>query len=155
MDYSRRHHNKQPLPMNDKISGPYHGSCLCGSIQFEASHLSPQMAHCHCSMCRKFHGAAFATFGETSVQHFRWIKGAELLKSYVAPNGTTRQFCNHCGSSLIFKPSGEDNGLVEFALAALNDPIIERPDAHIFTAYKANWIELCDELPTFTEGRNE
>jgi hypothetical protein len=140
--------------MNHKTQQPYHGSCLCGSIQFEATNLSPQMAHCHCSMCRKFHGAAFATFGETTLDNFRWLQGSELLKSYMAPNGTTRQFCSECGSSLIFKPNGEDNGLVEFALGALDDPINERPDSHIFTAYKADWMELTDELPKFKEGRN-
>jgi hypothetical protein len=140
--------------MNHETTNPYHGSCLCGAIQFELSNLSPKMAHCHCSMCRKFHGAAFATFGETSADKFNWIKGAELLKSYLAPNGTTRQFCSICGSSLTFKPSGEDNGLVEFALGALDDPISERPDAHIFSAYKADWMELTDNLPKFREGRD-
>ena len=140
--------------MNPVSNKPYHGSCLCGAIQFEASHLSPQMGHCHCSMCRKFHGAAFATFGETTSDNFHWITGVELLKSYQAPNGTTRQFCSECGSSLIFKPGAEDNGLVEFAFGALDDPIAERPDAHIFTAYKADWMELTDNLPRFKEGRD-
>jgi hypothetical protein len=105
-------------------------------------------------MCPKFHGAAFATFGETTSDNFRWLTGAEHLKSYLAPNGTTRQFCSECGSSLTFKPCGEDNGLVEFALGALDDPIYERSDAHIFTAYKAVWIELTDDLPKFKEGRD-
>ncbi len=140
--------------MKQPPNSSYKGSCLCGAIQFEASQLSAKMAHCHCSMCRKFHGAAFATFGETTSDNFRWLTGAEHLKSYVAPNGTTRQFCSECGSSLIFKPSGEDNGLVEFALGALDDPINERPDAHIFTAYKASWMELTDDLPKFKEGRD-
>lgn len=140
--------------MKQLNTAPCHGSCLCGAIQFEARHLSPKMAHCHCSMCRKFHGAAFATFGETTVDNFHWIKGAELLKTYQAPNGTRRQFCSVCGSSLIFKPSGEDNGLVEFALGALDDPISEWPDAHIFTAYKADWMELTDDLPKFSEERD-
>ena len=40
------------------------GQCLCGSIQYEIDKVEPKMAHCHCSMCRKFHGAAFSTFAE-------------------------------------------------------------------------------------------
>lgn len=141
--------------MKPTTENTYSGSCLCGGIQFKASHLSPKMGHCHCSMCRKFHGAAFATFGETSAEHFEWIQGEQLLKGYTAANGTTRQFCSECGSSLIFKPSGEDTGLVEFALGALDDPISEKPDAHIFTAYKANWLEICDDLPQHLEARDE
>ena len=141
--------------MKQTTATPYHGSCLCGAIQFEASHLSPKMAHCHCSMCRKFHGAAFATFGETTIEHFRWTQGEDKLKSFTAANGTTRQFCSECGSSLIFKPPGKDNGLVEFALGTLDDPICERPDAHIYTAFKADWMELSDGLPSYKEGRDE
>ncbi len=39
----------------------YRGSCLCGVVRFEVDEFLPQVAHCHCSMCRKFHGAAYAT----------------------------------------------------------------------------------------------
>ena len=42
----------------------YKGLCLCGSIKYAVDKIEPKMGHCHCSMCRKFHGAAFATFGE-------------------------------------------------------------------------------------------
>lgn len=134
---------------------PYTGSCLCGSIQYEASELSPLMAHCHCSMCRKFHGAAYATFGEARSENFRWTKGADLLQNYQAENGTTRQFCSRCGSSLIFINSNGNNEVVQFALATLDVPIAERPDAHIFTAYKADWSVICDGLPCHQESRNE
>jgi hypothetical protein len=106
-------------------------------------------------MCRKFHGAAYATFGETPVSEFRWLQGEELLQSYQADNGTVRKFCRRCGSSMIFEPSGGNHGLVEFALATLDEPIAERPDVHIYTNYKADWSSICDGLPTYGEGRGE
>ena len=130
------------------------GSCLCGAIAFEAWDLSPQMAHCHCSMCRKFHGAAFATFGEALKTKFRWLRGEDQLSTFEAPNGTKRKFCKVCGSSLIFVPSKE-NDWVEFALGCLDTPLELRPDANIFTAYKAEWFEITDGLPQFPEGRKE
>ena len=43
---------------------PFKGSCLCGSIQYEVDRIDSKMGHCHCTMCRKFHGAEFATLGE-------------------------------------------------------------------------------------------
>ena len=129
----------------------YRGQCLCGKIQYQVDKIEPQMAHCHCSMCRKFHGAAFATFGEAKAENFQWIKGESLLKSYQAENGTVRRFCSNCGSSMTFAAS--DNGLVEFSLGTLDDDIEQKPDAHILVASKANWLELTDKLPQFDSNR--
>ena len=36
------------------------GSCLCGTVQWRLDPPFGEMSHCHCSMCRKAHGAAFA-----------------------------------------------------------------------------------------------
>ena len=38
------------------------GSCLCGTVTWEMQPPFERMSHCHCSMCRKTHGAPFATF---------------------------------------------------------------------------------------------
>ena len=131
----------------------YHGRCLCGAIRYEAKNLSPLMAHCHCSMCRKFHGAAFATFGEVAVEDFKWLQGESELQTYQAVNGTLRPFCRHCGSRLTFSPSSARLAFVEFALGTLDTPLDLRPDAHIFGGSKANWSCIADGLPQFEAGR--
>ena len=133
----------------------YHGRCLCGAIQYKVDKIESHMAHCHCSMCRKFHGAAFATFGEAKVEHFHWLAGQSLLKSYKAPNGTIRQFCENCGSSLIFIPENDNGKIVEFSLGTLDDDIAAKPDAHIFVGSKANWVTLCDGLPRYERERKQ
>jgi len=133
---------------------PLTGSCLCGSIQYSVDKIEKQMAHCHCTMCRKFHGAAFATFGEVRAENFHWINGEDILKIYVANNGTTRSFCGICGSSLIFSPSNDTGEYVEFALGTLDSKIENKPDAHIFTDYGVCWFKVTDDLPQFNEGRD-
>jgi len=105
-------------------------------------------------MCRKFHGAAFATYGEAKADNFHWVAGEEHLKPYLAPNGTKRLFCQNCGSSLVFIPSNDTGESVEFSLGTLESKIEPRPDAHIFTSYRASWYEVSDDLPQFTEGRD-
>jgi len=35
------------------------GSCLCGAVQFELVGPLLRPLNCHCSLCRKQHGAAF------------------------------------------------------------------------------------------------
>jgi len=38
---------------------PIHGSCLCGGVEFEIDGPLTAPLNCHCSLCRKQHGAAF------------------------------------------------------------------------------------------------
>ena len=130
------------------------GSCLCGTIKYQVTNLNPKMGHCHCSMCRKFHGAAFATFGEVAIEDFRWLTGESALKVFIAANGTVRKFCGQCGASLIFKSKNDQGTTVEFTLGPLDSDISQHPDSHIFVGSKANWFEISDDLPQFNQGRD-
>jgi len=132
----------------------YHGSCLCGVVKFEIDEFTPQIAHCHCSMCRKFHGAAFATIAGVASSKFRWVEGEGALKRFTATNGTTRTFCRHCGSSLSFSSPRAPADIVEVALGAVDDPVPVQPDAHIFVGSAANWTLLKDGLPQYEKGRD-
>jgi len=136
------------------MTEPYRGSCLCGVVKFEIDEFLPQVAHCHCSMCRKFHGAAFATIAGVSRSRFRWVEGEPALKAYMAANGTTRTFCRHCGSSLMFASPRVPKDVVEIALGAVDGDIPVKPDAHIFVGSCVNWTVLCDGLPQYEEGRD-
>lgn len=129
----------------------FKASCLCGNIKFEACGFSTQAAHCHCTMCRKFHGAAFGTL--VAVKKLLWTSGEQLLKTYTAPNGTARTFCSQCGSSLAFRANSNPTSQWEVAVATFDEAIPVKPDAHIYTNYKANWCAITDELPQFPEGR--
>ena len=130
------------------------GSCLCREITFEVISFQPLIGHCHCSMCRKFHGAAFSTFAEVKLANLRWLTGEELLAKYKAENGSVRKFCRCCGSSLIFE--SQHNQLAnttEIALAAFDVLEDIKPDAHIFTQSKVEWITLNDDLVKYSGYR--
>lgn len=131
----------------------YHGSCLCGSIQFEASGFSNLVGNCHCVMCRKFHGSAFSTFVKPS--YLAWLSGSSLLKEFTASNGSVRTFCGDCGSSLGWRGAGEPSNKMEIAMSAFNEPIPSKPDANIFTNHKAPWHTISDGLPQYEEDREQ
>ena len=38
------------------------GSCLCGNVPYEIRGPLGRSTHCHCSRCRKVHGATFGTY---------------------------------------------------------------------------------------------
>jgi len=129
----------------------YKGSCLCGEVRFSVEGVSDQVANCHCSMCRKFHGAAFASLVATI--GLKWISGQEHLKEFTAPNGTVRTFCRQCGSCLGFRSKDRRLEDMEIAIATFHQDIPVQIDAHIFTKYKANWCVIDEKLPAFLESR--
>lgn len=130
----------------------FKGSCLCGEVVFSVTEFSTQMAHCHCEDCRKFHGAAFSTFGHTLCRNVTWHDGAEQLKTFVAKNGSKRQFCLNCGSSLTFQ-SANHSDEIEIALATLHNSETLLPDAHVFTSSKVPWVTINDALPNYDRNR--
>ena len=128
------------------MSEPVHrGSCLCGGVQYELASVLRGIAHCHCSMCRKAHGAAFATHGGVSKSSFRLVSGADLLKEYRSSPTVTRSFCSQCGSQLFWSKSDED--WVAISLGTLDTPFEPRKQRHIHVNSKAIWFTIHDEWP--------
>lgn len=136
------------------VQNSYFGSCLCGKVQYQITEFLPLIGHCHCTMCQKFHGAAFSTFGEVKLENLHWISGQNELKSYRADNNSIRKFCNTCGASMMFiSVFNEKSGTVEISIATLDrgEPLI--PDAHIYTRSKVPWLTLSDDLPKYKAFR--
>ena len=124
------------------------GSCLCGGIQFEADSI-PLMVNCHCSMCRKFHGAAFGSFAFVPFDEFRLLKGQDLIQLYETSPGSYRGFCRVCGSTVPLLPSHPEEVCIPAGL--LDDDPGVRPALHLFVGSKAPWWEITDDLPQFEE----
>ena len=117
-------------------------------MRYEVTGRPTGALHCHCSMCRKAHGAAFRSRAAVPAANFRWVQGEALLSGYRSSPGTTRTFCRVCGSNLIsvFDDRPEVLGL---ALGTLDDDPGIRPGLHIFVGSKAPWYEIADDLPQY------
>ena len=121
------------------------GSCLCGDIAFEIEGTVDMVGHCHCSMCRKFHGSAFATFGTAAPEHFRWVRGAERISTYQSSAEGYRPFCPRCGSAV--PGAGEDMPFALVPMGNVGDDPGTRPRLHFFTGSMAPWHTIVDDLP--------
>ncbi len=125
------------------------GSCLCAKIHYEIDGVVSEMTNCHCGMCRKAHGAAFATFLMPGPGGFRWTQGEELVERYASSKELERLFCRVCGSSLaVTEPA---SGGVYVAAGTLDGDPGVRAGSHIFVGSKAPWHEILDELPRSEE----
>ena len=126
------------------------GSCLCGSVRYEIRGPVGRVSHCHCSMCRKAHGAAFATYGRVERSDFALVSGADDIASYRSSAGVTRTFCRRCGSNLQFISEKRPDTL-SLALGTLDDDPGVKGSLHIFVASKAPWFHIEDDLPQHAE----
>ena len=123
-----------------------HASCLCGGVRIEIEGAFVRATHCHCSMCRKSHGAAFATYGTVKADRVKITAGEELITRYASSPGVARWFCSRCGSNLRWF-SEKHADLFEVPYGLLDDDPQTNPSMHIFTQYKAPWYDIADALP--------
>ena len=64
--------------------------------------------------------------------------------------GTQRCFCGHCGSPVI-SIKAETPDFYRLRIGTLDTPLAQRPVCHIFTASKAEWEQIADDLPQYAE----
>lgn len=124
------------------------GSCLCGAVAFHFDLPSKWCAHCHCSMCRKEHGAGYVTWAGFEEPAFHLDAGEKKLHWYESSTGARRGFCSVCGSSMFFK-SERWAGELHVALGCLDEAIDRKPQANVFHDSHVNWMPIDDALETY------
>lgn len=128
----------------------YHGSCLCGNVKFSISNSIEDIVHCHCSLCRKAQGSAFATNANVKAKDFIFLQGEDNLTPYSSSPTQTKYFCKTCGSPVMSKNSAAPDN-IRIRLGTIESDISERPVAHIFVSSKANWETICGDIPQYEE----
>ena len=98
------------------------GSCLCGKIKYELKSAPKKVTNCHCSMCKKQHGADFATYGSVPKSDFAYLQGQEFVSKYRSSEHITRTFCAACGSNLEWHGSPEFPEWTSIAIGTLDTP---------------------------------
>jgi len=121
------------------------GRCQCGRTAWRLDGAPSFINHCHCSICRRIHGAAFGTFAHGAASAFRWTSGEDAITRYESSPGVFRAFCRVCGSQV---PVIERDEVCIPAGGIDGDPGV-RPALHIFTGSKAHWHAITDALPQF------
>ncbi|UOE81534.1 GFA family protein [Vibrio splendidus] len=124
----------------------YKGSCLCGSIQLSLSGGVTDIIHCHCSLCRKASGSAYATNAFIDAEDLKLIDNDNTLTFYESSEGKRKYFCKTCGSP-IYSSNSQSPKRFRLRLGILDSDISERPISHNFVTSKANWDDLDAELP--------
>jgi len=126
----------------------YSGKCLCGAVNIKITGEISDIIHCHCSLCRKNSGTAYATNGFINTADFEITSGENCLTAFSTKPGRNRHFCTKCGSP-VFSSNDQDPSRLRIRLGIIESDISERPISHNFVTSKANWEDLDAELPRY------
>ena len=129
------------------------GHCLCGAISFEVEGQLRPGSLCHCSQCRRLHGAPGAY---TSAPRAAYrISGEENLNWYRISPRSEQGFCKVCGSKLFWRSVGGEE--LDVTLGCLDAPAGIMLDRHIFTKSQGDYYAIGhDGLPRYAESsRND
>jgi hypothetical protein len=121
------------------------GKCLCEAVQYAFEGELGGVTICHCIKCQKGHGAANASYGYfDDPTRFRWVRGEDHVRRYESAPGGERCFCDVCGSNMGYYLKGT---MIGIPLGSVDGDPGVKPTAHVFTAFKAPWHEITDNLP--------
>ena len=130
--------------MSDELTG----RCLCESVEYSVRGELGPVFNCHCSKCRRWHGAAFRTRASINRSQFTWCKGEEFVAKFASSANVTKSFCSICGSPFISEYKNRPN-ILGLPLGALEQDPKVRPGAHIFVDSKSPWYEIEGDLPQY------
>ena len=126
------------------------GSCLCGTVRYEIrGELGPGY-FCHCGRCRKASGSAFGANAMIASSDFSVTSGHASFKCFQAATGLKRYFCGECGSPIMSVRDTQPE-VMRIRLGTLDTPVTKPSVAHIFSASKAAWDVIHDDLPQHAE----
>ena len=121
------------------------GGCLCADVRWSVDSVTP-LAHCHCSVCRKIHGTAFATYMAADPGDFRFIQGEGMITWFESSPGFRRAFCSRCGS-VVPGVAGDGHHFIPAGSFDADPGVV--PKIHLFASSGAAWYKIEDSLRQF------
>lgn len=128
------------------------GGCHCGAVRYRVTAPAHEIVHCHCSICRRIHGAVFASFAIVRPQHFAVERGDDQLTRYDSTPGCHRYFCRRCGGHIYSRVDKLPDDLF-YTIGTIDGGAHPGPGParHICVASKIPWWPITDDLPQSPE----
>ncbi len=120
------------------------GSCLCGAVKYELLSEPKAVTHCHCHMCQKQHGAAFATYASLPKADLRYVSGQEVMVAYNSSGNILRKFCGICGSNIEWSGSKKFPDWASIAVATLDTPFLPKSIKNLYLESRACWLDVLE-----------
>jgi hypothetical protein len=124
---------------------PLTGGCQCGAIRFRVEGRPRDIHYCHCSMCRRAVGNAFATLVWLEQAMLTWTGAAPAI--YASSKIADRGFCRRCGSPLFLRYGNSSQ--IALMAGSFDDPAGFRPSHHYGIEARLPWADIGASLPGY------
>ena len=119
------------------------GGCLCGAVRW-SSRISPKAVHyCHCSICRRWSGAPFATLAWFWRAGVNWTGEPALFRSSPI---AVRSHCATCGTPLALSYDARDD--IVLSVGTFDTPESVVPAYHYGVESRLGWVDIGRGLPS-------
>ncbi|WP_442111251.1 GFA family protein [Pseudomonas sp. NUPR-001] len=122
----------------------YEGGCHCGALRYRVRGPLTDVAHCHCSVCRRVSGGLLVTWATLPCSDFQWLSGTP--QCYDSSPSCVRYFCSRCGSHLALTTDLSPE-TIDITITTLDQPEVAQPQKHIWTSSRLPWLHLDEHLP--------
>ena len=131
------------------MSVSWEGGCACGEVRYRLAS-DPLFVHCcHCLNCQRQTGSAFVVNLLIEADRVELLAGEPEPVS-VPRSGGKKQKIWRCPTCRIAVYSQYTSPRLRFVRGGtLDEPRRVRPDVHIFTRSKVDWVELPEGVPAF------
>jgi len=124
------------------------GGCHCGALRYQFRGPLRDIAHCHCSTCRRTSGGIVTTWITVPLAAFQWTAGTPA--EYASSATGTRYFCPNCGAQLTLFTTLSAQTL-DITIATLDHPEQAPAERHIWVKSRLPWLSLDPQLPAEDE----
>lgn len=114
--------------------------CACAKVRLRIKFPARWAWHDHSPLSRLHHAAAYATYVGSWRKRLEWLAGEDELTAFRNDaEGTTRSFCRHCGTPVLYERDKSPHMVNIPRALFLADRVGREPRYHGSYAKRAEW----------------
>ncbi len=127
------------------------GSCRCATVKYLVKNDIKMAANCHCTICRKMTGGAFASIAIVDAADMEILEGKNALTAYEVSENAVKHFCSKCGSPIYNLHKGFP-GKYMIPIGSLDNPAPITPAVNIHCENMLPWVGSIMEMTNFDKA---
>ena len=157
--WNRRNPKRRPIRYHAKTkefelldhSFRAEGGCACGDIRYRIEAWPMFVNGCHCTLCQRQTGTAFATNAMIERRFVVLLAGTPETVTVPSASGQGQTIlrCPRCWIALWSHYGGAGDNIAFLRCGTLDQPASLAPDAHIFVSTKQSWLPLPEGVPSY------
>ncbi len=127
------------------------GGCQCGAVRYVLVVRPRNPCLCHCRMCQKQFGSAFAVFAGVDCEYFHLTRG--VMAFFRSSDEAERGFCRGCGTPLCYRFLNQPH--ISVSIGSLDNHAAMKPEFQYGMESREAWLDHINTLPGTRTGEGD